>query len=216
MRMDAADRLGVEEEVRPRGRLVLLALALLAVGRSRRHRSAPPVHPHRPTAPSPVRLPVERPHTVSGIEEPTRWRSRYALYAVGVAMMAWGLRGLLTTASTKPPNWARFFLGGVIAHDLVFAPIFALVALLAVGQIPAAYRSYVQAGVVITGLVTVVTLPMLVTPGRPDDPSTLPLPYGRNLAIALACIWAAVLVTAVVDRRRRSGRAAAYPRTVIE
>ncbi len=121
-------------------------------------------------------------------------------------MMAWGLRGLLTTASTKPPNWGRFFVGGVIAHDLVFAPVFALVAVLAVGHIPAAYRSYVQAGILISGLLTLVSLPMVLHPGgRPDDPSTLPLPYGRNLAIALACIWAAVLITAVVDRRRRSG-----------
>lgn len=198
-----ADRLGLEAALQPRGRAVLLAVGLLAIGRERRRRRAPAPAP--PAAPSPRPAEPDRPHTVSGVQEPPRWRSRYAFYAVGAGMMAWGLRGLLTTASTKPPNWGRFFVGGVIVHDLVFAPVFALVAVLLVGHIPAAYRSYVQAGVVITALLTLVSLPMVLHPGgRPDDPSTLPLPYGRNLAIALACIWAAVLVTAVVDRRRRS------------
>lgn len=210
-----ADRLGSSATAPPRGRLVLLAVGLLALGRELGRPSRPAPEP--PVEVSPRHAAADRPHTVSGTEEPARWRSRYAFYAVGVAMMAWGLRGLLTTASTKPLNWGKFFLGGVIAHDLLFAPVFALVAVLAVGHIPAAYRSYVQAGVLITGLLTLVSLPMVLHPGgRPDDPSTLPLPYGRNLAITLACIWAAVLVTAVVDRRRRSGARGAQPRTVIE
>lgn len=181
-----------------RGRGVLLVLGLLAARRGRRagETSAPAqeIGATQPTA--------DRPHTVSGIEEPPRWRSRWAFYAVGGAMMGWGLYGLLSTASTRPMNWASFFVGGVVAHDLVFAPLLALVAVLALHHIPAPYRSYVQAGVLVTGLLMLVTLPMLVSPGRPDDPSTLPLPYGRNLLLVLAAVWMAVALTAVVGCRR--------------
>lgn len=196
-----------------RGRGVLLVLGLLAARQGRRDvptaqpSAGPPGEPTRP----------DRPHTVSGIEEPPRWRSRWAFYAVGAAMMGWGLYGLLTTASTKPLNWASFFVGGVVAHDLVFLPLLALVVVLALHRVPARYRSYVQAGVLISGLLTLVTLPMVLSPGRPDDPSTLPLPYARNLFVAVAVVWVAVLVTAAVGRRNRLGnRARGQPRAVIE
>ncbi len=185
-----------------RGRGVLLVLGLLAARQGRR--DVPTGQPGAGSRGEPTW--PDRPHTVSGIEEPPRWQSRWAFYAVGAAMMGWGLYGLLTTASTKPLNWASYFVGGVVAHDLVFLPLLALVVVLALHRVPAPYRSYVQAGVLISGLLTLVTLPMMISPGRPDDPSTLPLPYARNLLVALVVVWAAVLVTAVVDRRRSRGR----------
>lgn len=181
-----------------RGRGVLLVLGLLAARGGRRAAGASRPEQEAVAAPPAA----DRPYTVSGIDEPARWRSRWAFYAVGIAMMGWGLYGLLTTASTKPLNWANFFVGGVIAHDLVFAPLLALVAVLALQHIPAPYRSYVQAGVLISGLLVLVTLPMLISPGRPDDPSTLPLPYGRNLLLVVVVVWAAVAATALVGRRR--------------
>lgn len=199
-----------------RGRLVLFGLGLLTVvrelgGRPGR-RSSRVGDRAAAVAAGPSGLP-ERPQTLSGVEEPRRWRSRWAFYAVGAGMIAWGARGLFTTASTKPANWAKFFIGGVVAHDLLFSPILAGAVFLAIRRIPAAHRAYVQAGVLITGLVTLVALPMVLSPGVPDDPSALPLPYGGNLLLVVAVIWLAVLGTAVVDSaRRRSGQ----PRAVIE
>lgn len=200
-----------------RGRLVLIAIGVLAMaGGRRRRRGQDPERRTTETGGARGRnlATPDRPYTVSGIDEPPRWRSRWAFYAVGAAMMAWGLYGLLTTASTKPLNWATFFIGGAVAHDLVFVPLIALVVVLGLHLVPAAYRSYAQAGVLGSGLLILVALPMLVSPGRPDDPSTLPLPYGRNLLLLLALAWLAVLATAAAGlrRRRSSGPALANSR----
>jgi len=215
-RDDGSGRLGFAAPPPPRGRVVLLLVGLVALVRGRPHRRTGEAAGPAPEAPT-RRQPAERPLTVSGVEEPPRWRSRYAFYGVGAAMIAWGLRGLFTTPSTKPLNWAMFFVGGVVAHDLVYAPIFAVVVFLVVRRIPAPYRPYVQAGVVITGLLTLVALPMVLSLGGvPDDPSALPLPYARNLMISLGTIWAAVVLTAVMDRRWRAAGRHRQARTVIE
>jgi len=195
---------------------VLVGLSLLTVvrelGRRPGGRSSPISDRMAAVASGPPGQP-ERPHTLSGVEEPRRWRSRWVFYAVGAGMIVWGGRGLFTTASTKPANWAKFFIGGAVAHDLLFSPIFAGAVFLAIRRIPAPIRAYVQAGVLITGLVTLVALPMVLSPGGvPDNSSVLPLPYARNLLLVVAVIWLAVLGTAVVDSTRRSGQ----PRAVIE
>lgn len=54
-----------------------------------------------------------------------------------------------------------------------------------------------------------VTLPLLVRPGEPPNPSALPLPYGRNLAIVLAAV--AVVTGAVLLVRRRGRRQKEVP-----
>lgn len=200
---------------RPRGRGVLLGLALLAAGRglARRPARAPSTTDHAGRAGT-VTPTVERPLTLSGTEEPPPWRGRWALYGIGALMIGWGLRGLLRTPSTRPPNWAKFFLGGVIIHDLIFLPLIAVLVAVGLRWLPARYRSYAQAGLLMSGSLTLVALPVVLRYGRrPDDPSTLPLPYGRNLLIVLAVLWGGVVVTAVVNnRRRRDGQ----PRGVIE
>ena len=42
---------------------------------------------------------------------------------VGVAIIAIGIRGLLDERLGEPVSFARFFLGGAIAHDLILAPL---------------------------------------------------------------------------------------------
>ncbi len=144
--------------------------------------------------------------TLSGRDEPRPWRGRFLLYGVGAAAILWGLRGIVVDAAvTQPVNWAVFFVLGVLGHDVLLAPIVFVVALVGVRRLPARYRSLVQAGVVVSGLVTLVALPVVLGFGRrPDVPSQLPLPYLRNLLLILALVWAAVAVLVVRRRIQRS------------
>lgn len=199
---------GEGQPARPRGRGVLYAVSLFTIARElRRGRSG------RAPSPAPAAADdaagthtsaLERPRTLSG-EEPPKWRGRWLLYLVGALTMAWGARGLVTAASdTEPLNWATFFVGGVVLHDLIFVPLVAAVVAVALHHIPAPFRRYAQGAVLVSGLVTLVALPAVLRLGeRPDDPSTLPLPYGRNLLIVLAAVWAGSIVAALIGRRRR-------------
>ncbi len=47
----------------------------------------------------------------------------WAGQTVGVAIIAIGIRGLLDERLGQPASFARFFLGGVIAHDVILAPL---------------------------------------------------------------------------------------------
>lgn len=128
------------------------------------------------------------------------------MYAVGVAMTAYGMRGLLTVdaGSTQPVRWAAWFVGAVIVHDLVFTPLVFLMAVLAVGRVPRAYRPLVQGGLIVSGVLALVSLPFVGGFGqRADDPSALPLPYGRNLMIMIVLVWTAVAALAMVRARSR-------------
>lgn len=144
--------------------------------------------------------------TLSGRDEPPPWRGRWLLYAVGVVFIVVGLRGIFThTGNTAPTNWALFFGGSILGHDLLLAPIVFGLAVLGLRRVPARFRGVLQAGVVVSGVVTLVALPVVIGFGRRSDtPSQLPLPYARNLLIVLALIWIGVLGLLVLRRRQRS------------
>jgi hypothetical protein len=61
----------------------------------------------------------------------------------------------------------------------------------------------------LSGALIAVALPLVLGLGRtPDEPSALPLNYGRGLLISLAVVWlaaAAIAATALFRRRRRAG-----------
>lgn len=141
--------------------------------------------------------------TLSGREEPPRWRGRWPLYLLGVGIAGWGLVGLLSNASrTDPLNWAIFFVGSILGHDALLAPIVLLAAAVGVRRIPATYRGVIQAGAVISGAVTLLAMPVVLGLGRRADvPSQLPLPYVRNLLIVLGGIWLGVAALGLRNRR---------------
>lgn len=130
--------------------------------------------------------------------------TRWAAYAVGCALMLAGAVGLLAdTADDHPLGWALWFGGGIVAHDLVIAPMVYVVAR-ALRGLPGAVR----AGILVSVLVIAGALPVLLTPGRdPGNPSILPLPYGRDLLLVLAAVWA-VTGALLLARRLRDHRRA--------
>lgn len=134
--------------------------------------------------------------------------AKAAAYAAGLALIGLGLRGIVDQVPLA--QWAKWFVGAAVLHDAVVAP-----AVLAAGAltvlVPAGRRRIVRAALVIGACVTVVAIPVVLAFGRRDDePSRLPLPYGRNLAIvlgAVAAVAACALAARAVAARRGAGRA---------
>ncbi|MFG2089440.1 MULTISPECIES: hypothetical protein [unclassified Spirillospora] len=124
--------------------------------------------------------------------------------AAGLALIAVGVRGVVTDLDVAA--WLAWFAGAAILHDGVLVPV-VLAAGLATRRLPAASRRIVRAALVTAACVTAVALPLVLGRGRrADEPSRLPLPYDRNLAIVLAAITAAagaaIAVRAFTARRR--------------
>ncbi|MCY0938035.1 hypothetical protein [Streptomyces sp. H34-S4] len=126
---------------------------------------------------------------------------RLLLGGAGLLLIAVGGRLL---ADLPDPLDVLVWLGGaLVLHDGIIAPL-VLATGLAVAAVPA--RGLVRGALLTAGVLVLVTLPLLLRPGAPPNPSALPLPYGRNLAVVLAAVAAAAGVTAVVGRWRRRSR----------
>ncbi|WP_084263443.1 hypothetical protein [Actinomadura formosensis] len=143
-------------------------------------------------------------------------KTRIVAYAAGLALIALGLRGIVMDVPVTA--WAAWFAGAVLVHDGVLVPV-VLAAGLLTGPLPGRYRRIVRAALLVGACVTAVALPLVLGHGRrADEPSRLPLPYERNLAVVLGCIAAAAACAAVaraviaraviVHRGRRGGGAA--------
>ncbi|MEU8120642.1 hypothetical protein AB0C21_18190 [Spirillospora sp. NPDC049024] len=125
-----------------------------------------------------------------------RTASKAAAYAVGLALIAYGLRGIVTDVPVT--RWAKWFAGAAVLHDAVLVPA-VLAAGALTGLVPAGHRRIVRAALVVGACVTAVAIPVVLAYGRrADEPSRLPLPYGRNLAIVLGAIAAAAICALVV------------------
>ena len=143
-------------------------------------------------------------------EPPPRYgRLYWALLPVGGLLMAWGLVGLFRDAvSTVPASWLRWFLGGLLAHDLLLVPA-VLAAGLAVRRLPPALQSPARAALIVSGTLALMSVPLLLGYGRSTQPgnvSLLPGDYPRNLAITVGAVWAVIAAWALLGLLRRRGR----------
>ena len=145
-------------------------------------------------------------------------RTRWACYAIGAAVACYGTYGLITATRSNPAAWARFAAIVVIANDGLLAPLILLTGA-ALLRAPAGARAYLQSGLVISGSVTLVAVPLLLGFGRsPDLPSALPLKYGQGLVITLGLVWIGIGAVALTgqlwaNRRHRRGATPSGPRT---
>jgi hypothetical protein len=121
-------------------------------------------------------------------------------YAVGGLLVGVGANAFF--ASGTLAQWrsaATWFAGGVLAHDLLMAPVALVVGTILVRLVPATYRGIVQTALYVSVAVALAAAVLVSGRGRnPAIPSQQPLPYGRNLLVVLALIWgfaAAVALT---------------------
>lgn len=131
--------------------------------------------------------------------------ARVAAGAAGVLCMGVGVSLL---ADVRDLMGVLVWLGGaVVVHDAVIAPAVLLLGLVSVrAGVRGGVRGPVRGALLVAGALTAVALPVLLRPGRPANPSVLPLDYPRNWLLALAAVAALTLLWTAVRRLRRGRR----------
>jgi hypothetical protein len=139
---------------------------------------------------------------------------------VGAALMVFGAVGLIGDSGLSASvDVAVWLVGADVAHDFVLAPLACLVGVAVARFLPHWCRAPVQAALITTGVLLIVVFPALRGYGRdtvPDNPSVQPLDYTTSTLTALAVVWAAAAVWAVVrvvtpDRETRRPPTRAIP-----
>jgi hypothetical protein len=123
---------------------------------------------------------------------------------VGWAFIGWGLRGVFQYhIDTRPGELARFFISGALIHDLILAPVVIVVGYVVARVVPAGWRSYVQAALIVSGLLALFTYPEVRDYARVlHNPTSLPHNYTANLAIVIGVVWGATALVAMFRRMR--------------
>ncbi len=127
---------------------------------------------------------------------------------VGIGIMVFGLRGIFINAgATQPVEFAKWFIGADLLHDLVIAPLVALVGVVVVRLLSRPWRGPVQAGLMATAIVVAVGWAPLHGYGRVTaigNGTVQPLDYSTAVATVVGVIWALVLVWLAVIAVRRT------------
>jgi len=132
---------------------------------------------------------------------PLFWLSALA----GWALIGWGIRGLLHFhVDTRPSELARFFLGGAVIHDLVFAPVVLGAGVVVARLTPARWRAYVQGALLVIGTAALFAYPELRDYARVlHNPTSLPHNYTANLAVVAGAVCLLLVAVGVLRSRRR-------------
>ena len=133
--------------------------------------------------------------------------ARRCLVAVGAIVMTYAVIGALTDADVKAGALV-FLIGVLVAHDGLLLPLTIVVGVLVGRFAPRRLRTLVRVALVISLAVTIVAFPLVLGRGRAaDNPSLLPLHYGRGLVEVYVVVWAAVAIAALVQALRARRRA---------
>ena len=124
--------------------------------------------------------------------------ARITLGVAGAAALAWGAWGTVTDPGVHLGGQLTFAAIVLIGHDGVVLPVAIAVGAVVSARAPAWLRGPAQGGLFASAVLTFVALPFVVGTGTsPDNPSALPLNYGRGLLVTLGVVWAATAVLAV-------------------
>ena len=132
-----------------------------------------------------------------------RWR--YALVAAGVLLLLYGGERLVAEVPQALPGLALWMIGIIVIHDGLLSPLVVGVGWLLARTVAPRARRYLQAALVVGGLITIIAIPLIARRGtQPPAKALLLQNYGANLAILLGLVaalnLAAYLVTAARDR----------------
>jgi hypothetical protein len=132
---------------------------------------------------------------------------RALLALSGLALLAYGALLALEFATSRTVNavqGAAWFVGGPLIHDGIVAPAVGLTGLVLTRVVPEPWRMPVIGGVVCSGVLTLVAIPLLWRPyGTVVNPGLHDRNYGAGLAIALGVVWLVVLAAGLNRVRRR-------------
>ncbi|MHB8670620.1 MAG: hypothetical protein ACYDAD_08690 [Acidimicrobiales bacterium] len=143
------------------------------------------------------------------VEDHGRSRLFWPSVVVGWSVMTWALLGLLRQhRDTNPVALGRLFLGLNLVHDLLLAPLVLVAGVFVRRLTPRRARGPVQAALLCTGVLLLVSEPFVRGYGRRRaNPSILPNNYGHGLVVVLVGVWTvAMLIIAGDALSRRRGR----------
>lgn len=124
---------------------------------------------------------------------------------VGWAIIAFGIFGALSQANRSHPRSVLIWLvAGLIAHDMLVAPIVFTAGRALRRVVPGRVRAAVHAGLILTGVFVIASIPVLGGFGRRADNLTiLPRNYVVGLLVVLAVVWLATAAAMTWACRRR-------------
>lgn len=143
-----------------------------------------------------------------GLPATTSRRGLLVGLAVGLPVIAFGVRGALVDGSrTHPGELARWIVGAAVVNDLVLVPVVLAAGWLGRRLVPRDLWPSVRAGLVTTGVLALVAWPFVRGYGAdPRNPSLLPRSYGAGLAAAIAVVWVVVAALSLARRARERRR----------
>jgi hypothetical protein len=126
--------------------------------------------------------------------------------AVGWALIGWGLRGgFVHSTDTRPASLARFFVAGILLHDLVWAPLVLAGGVVVARVTPARWRAAVQATCFIGGCAALFAWPEVRDYARVlHNPTSLPRDYTASLLWVIAAVACGAFAGTAVALRARS------------
>ena len=128
--------------------------------------------------------------------------ARRILIALGALGMTYALLGAFTDPDVKF-GALIFLIGVLVAHDGLLLPVTIGVGAVLGRFVPLRLRGFAGSALIASLAVTIVAYPLVLGRGRiADNPSVLPLHYGRGLLEVYAVIWVTAAVAAVVRARR--------------
>jgi hypothetical protein len=129
--------------------------------------------------------------------------SGLALLAYG-AVLAWEFA---TSRTVNAVQGAAWFLGGPLIHDGIVAPAVGLTGLALTRIVPTPWRTPVAVGAVLSGVLTLIAIPLLWRPyGTALNPGLHDRNYGAGMVIALAAVWLVVVAAGVTQQLRAARR----------
>ncbi|MFB9902711.1 hypothetical protein [Allokutzneria oryzae] len=132
--------------------------------------------------------------------------TRWVLGGAGVALGLWGAV-LALPLLTGPEMWSfgAWLLGGPVLHDVLVAPLVGGIGLLLYQSCSPRWASLLAGGLVTTGVLGLIAVPLLWAPNAPANPGLHDRDYGSGLLVALGVVWLVVLVAGVWPRGKNSG-----------
>jgi hypothetical protein len=121
-------------------------------------------------------------------------KTRAALIGAGILTMLYAVGGALFDPGLEAAGVLVFLVAVLAAHDAIWMPVVLVAGAALTRLVPRRLRPAARVAAISAASVTVVALPLVLGFGRTaDNPSALPLPYGRNLVFVLLVIAAATL-----------------------
>lgn len=144
--------------------------------------------------------------------------ARVILAAAGIGLGLFGVFRLLTQIPVANLVVLTVWLAAaIVIHDGLLSPTVVGLGWLLRRAVPDRGRRYLQAGLVVAGLVTVIALPMIYLRGsQPPAKALLLQNYGLNLTVILALVAAVTLALYAVRVARDPSSPSGVPQVVDE